>query len=306
LAEDLRDVMVKGDEEALGPHIGVFTARSTDGRILKVSQDGGIVSAVAIYGLEEGIFDGFVASVADPDDPEEPWKPRPVVITDPDEVLEAAGTKYTYCPNVSALKEAITTKACESIMFVGTPCQVRAVRKLQIVPLGMRHFPEKVKLVMGIICMENFPYEGLRSIVEELCGVWMREVAKFDIGKGKFWVFTKDGDVVSIPIDETHPFEGEPCHVCTDYCAELSDITAGSVGSPDGWSTVIVRTPKGLEILQDMVDKGLLEVKSIEEVKPGLGLVEKLAQVKKNKNAKEIEEREELNLPRPGEVFTKV
>ncbi|HII69842.1 TPA: coenzyme F420 hydrogenase subunit beta [Methanopyrus kandleri] len=294
--------MVKGDPELLGDHLGVFTARSTERKVTKVTQDGGIASAVMIYGLEEGLFDGVIAAVADPDDPEEPWKPRPVVITDPDEVLEAAGTKYTYCPNVSVLKEAVRSYGCEKVAMVGTPCQIRAVRKAQLCPIGMRHVPDKIELLIGIICMENFPYEGMKTIIEQLCGVWIREVTKMDIGNGKFWVYTKDGEVKSIPIDETHPFEGEPCHVCTDYCAELSDLTAGSVGSPDGWSTVIVRTEKAKEILDDMVEQGLLEVKSIEEVKPGLGLIQKLAQVKKNKNQKEIEERKELGLPEPGKV----
>ncbi|AAM02142.1 coenzyme F420 hydrogenase subunit beta [Methanopyrus kandleri] len=298
----LDEIMVKGDPELLGDHLGVFTARSTERKVTKVTQDGGIASAVMIYGLEEGLFDGVIAAVADPDDPEEPWKPRPVVITDPDEVLEAAGTKYTYCPNVSVLKEAVRSYGCEKVAMVGTPCQIRAVRKAQLCPIGMRHVPDKIELLIGIICMENFPYEGMKTIIEQLCGVWIREVTKMDIGNGKFWVYTKDGEVKSIPIDETHPFEGEPCHVCTDYCAELSDLTAGSVGSPDGWSTVIVRTEKAKEILDDMVEQGLLEVKSIEEVKPGLGLIQKLAQVKKNKNQKEIEERKELGLPEPGKV----
>ncbi len=299
---ELNEIMVKGDPELLGDHLGVFTARSTESKITGITQDGGIVSAVMIYGLEEGLFDGVIAAVADPDDTEEPWKPRPVVITDPDEVLEAAGTKYTYCPNVSVLKEAVRSYGCEKVAMVGTPCQIRAVRKTQFCPIGMRHVPDKIELLIGIICMENFPYEGMKTIIEQLCGVWVREVAKMDIGKGKFWVYTKDGDVKSIPINETHPFEGEPCHVCTDYCAELSDLTAGSVGSPDGWSTVIVRTEKAKRILDDMVDQGLLEVKSIEEVKPGLGLIQKLAQVKKDKNQKEIEERKELGLPEPGKV----
>ena len=48
-----------------------------------------------------------------------------------------------------------------------------------------------------------------------------------------------------------------------------------------------------------MVEDGYLEVKPIEEVKPGLGLVEKLAMTKKEKNMKEIEHRKELGLPVP-------
>jgi len=147
--------------------------------------------------------------------------------------------------------------------------------------------------------MENFPYNGLKLIVEEHCGVKMEDVVKMDIGKGKFWVYTRWGDVKAIKLKETHPYEQIACHVCTDYTAELADISTGSVGSPDGWSTVFIRTAKGEEIFNKMVEDGYLEVKPIEEVKPGLGLVEKLALQKKEKNMKEIEHRKELGLPVP-------
>jgi len=35
------------------------------------------------------------------------------------------------------------------------------------------------------------------------------------------------------------------CHFCTDFTSELADISVGMVGSPDGYSTVIVRSQKG-------------------------------------------------------------
>jgi hypothetical protein len=115
-------------------------------------------------------------------------------------------------------------------------------------PVGFRHVPDKIALIIGIFCMENFPYNGLKMIVEEHCGVKMEDVVKMDIGKGKFWVYTRWGDVKAIKLKETHPYEQIACHVCTDYTAELADISTGSVGSPDGWSTVFIRTAKGEEI----------------------------------------------------------
>ena len=36
-----------------------------------------------------------------------------------------------------------------------------------------------------------------------------------------------------------------------DFTSELSDISVGSVGSEEGWSTIIVRTDKGLELLKN-------------------------------------------------------
>ena len=277
-----------------GSYKKVVSARSALKEVLKKSQDGGIVSTAFIYGLENNLLDGVIVA-----DNAGEFKAIPKVATTPEEVLEAAGTKYTVCPNISVLKSAVREYGCEKIGVVGTPCQVRAVRKLMKYPVGFRHVPDKIALIIGIFCMENFPYNGLKLIVEEHCGVKMEDVVKMDIGKGKFWVYTRWGETKAIKLKETHPYEQIACHVCTDYTAELADISTGSVGSPDGWSTVFIRTAKGEEIFDKMVEDGYLEVKPIEEVKPGLGLVEKLALQKKEKNMKEIEHRKELGLPVP-------
>lgn len=277
-----------------GAYKKVVSARSTLKEVLKKAQDGGIVSTAFIYGLENNLLDGVIVA-----DNAGEFQAVPKVATTPEEVLEAAGTKYTVCPNISVLKSAVREYGCEKIGVVGTPCQVRAVRKLMKYPVGFRHVPDKIALIIGIFCMENFPYQGLKLIVEEHCGVKMEDVIKLDIGKGKFWVYTRWGETKAIKLKETHPYEQIACHVCTDYTAELADISTGSVGSPDGWSTVFIRTAKGEEIFNKMVEDGYLEVKPIEEVKPGLGLVEKLALTKKEKNMKEIEHRKELGLPVP-------
>jgi len=58
----------------------------------------------------------------------------------------------------------------------------------------------------------------------------------------------------------------------------------GNVGSPNGWSTVIVRTDVGEEVLGAAEKAGLVEVQPIDEGKRGLGLVNKLATMKR-KNA---------------------
>ena len=152
--------------EPLGSYKSIISARATDKRILKRSQDGGIVSAVFIYGLENNLLDGVIVA-----DKEENFKPVPKVATTPEEVLEAAGTKYTVCPNLSVLKSAVREYACEKIGVVGTPCQIISTRKALKYPVGFRHLKDKVKLLLGIFCMENFPYMGMKTIVEELCGV---------------------------------------------------------------------------------------------------------------------------------------
>ncbi|ABR53990.1 coenzyme F420 hydrogenase/dehydrogenase beta subunit domain protein [Methanococcus vannielii SB] len=280
--------------DPFGTYNKAISARATDKAILKKSQDGGIISASYIYGLESGLLDGVIVA-----NTEKGFKAVPKIVTTPEEVLNAAGTKYTISPNVSVLKDAVREYALEKVGIVGTPCQVQAIRKLIKYPMGFRHTDSKIALILGIFCMENFPYEGMKAIVEQYAGIRMNDVLKTDIGKGKFWVYSKSGEVKTVALKDTHMYEQKSCHVCMDYTAELADISTGSVGSPDGWSTVFIRTKNGEEYINKMVEAGVLETKQIEEVKPGLELVQKLSLQKKEKNEKELGHRKELGLPIP-------
>jgi len=95
--------------------------------------------------------------------------------------------------------------------------------------------------------MENFPYKSIQMIVEDHAGTKLQATKKMEIGKGKFTVITERGASVALPLKITHKYEQPGCHVCLDYVANLGDISTGSVGSPDGWSTVFIRTKKGEE-----------------------------------------------------------
>jgi coenzyme F420 hydrogenase subunit beta len=278
----------------LGTYKEAFSARSTDKAIQKVAQDGGIVTALLSYALEEKIIEGAV--VAGPT--EDPFKPEPLVALSADELVSAAGTKYTFSPNVWALKTAVRQYGLEKVGTVAIPCQLQGIRKMQSYPFSTRFLADKIKLVVGIFCMENFPYASLETFVSEKLHSSMDLVNKMDIGKGKFWAIT-DEDELSLPLKETHGYEQAGCNICKDYTAELADVSTGSVGSPDGWSTVLPRTDAGSDIFTKAVDAGLIETKAIADVKPGLGILEKLSQGKKDKAETETKKRIEMGLPVP-------
>ncbi|KUG19600.1 coenzyme f420 hydrogenase beta subunit (frcb) [hydrocarbon metagenome] len=273
--------------DVLGNYKSVVSARTTDKEILKRAQDGGIITTLFAYALEEGIIDGAI--VAGPGD--EPWKPNPMVVTTKQELLKSAGTRYTISPNMYLIKEATRSFGLEKVGIVGVPCQVQAVRKAQLYPIGMRDVPDKIALVLGIFCMENLSYQSLQSIVEDHCNAKMESVRRMDIGKGKFTVYTERGAVSQMPLKLLEKYVQAGCHVCLDYVANLADISSGSVGSPDGWSTVFARTKKGDDIWNRALAAGLFETKPMEEVKPGLDLVKKLAAEKITKNQKNTDER---------------
>ena len=280
----------------VGEYIEMISARSTDPEILKRAQDGGIVSAVYIYGLENGLLDGvIVANTA------EGFSPVPKIARTRAEVLSGAGTKYAVSPNMSVVKDAVKEYALEKVGFVGTPCQVLAMKKMMQYPTAFRETAGNIGLIIGIFCMENFSYNGIKTLIEQYAGVSINDVVKTDIGKGKLFVYPKDGsEPRTVPIKETLPFEQKSCHVCMDYTAEYADIATGSVGSPDGWSTVLIRNKRGKDFIDKMIAAGLLETQPVDmEGKVGYPLLEKLSGSKKDKNEKEIKHRIEMGLPVP-------
>ena len=283
----------------LGKYKSVVAARSADKEILKGAQDGGIVTSLFAYALDEGIIDGAIVAGSYEDDPNvestasqnHHWRPKPIVATTKAELLAARGTKYNISPNVSLIKEATRSYGLDKVGIVGTPCQMQAIRKGQLYPFGWRVVESSIALAVGIFCMENFPYQSILQLVEDHAAMKLESVKKMEIGKGKFWVYGKRGQVVQLPLKVTHKYEQPGCHVCMDYVANLADISTGSVGSPDGWSTVFVRSKIGDSVWAKAMAAGVFETQPIEKVKPGLELVSKLANEKITKNRNTLEAR---------------
>ena len=281
-------------DSVLGPHQEIITAKAADNKVLSKAQDGGIVSAILIYALEENIIDGTI--VAGPGD--EPWKPEPLVATTKKEILKGAGTKYTMCPNLSVIKEATREYGLEKIGTVGTPCQVMGLRKMQTYPLGVRNVVDKIALSIGIYCMENFPYESLKTFINDKVGVTPSQVTKMNITKGKLFI-THTGGEGKIPLKETHGYEQAGCNYCMDYVAELSDLSCGSVGAKPGWSTIIKRTDKGASLIDKAIKEGVLETTETNECKFGLEMLRKLSTNKKKKHQKRIDKQIDYGLNMP-------
>ena len=70
---------------AFGTYKEVVSARATDKAIQKVAQDGGIVSALLCYALEENIIEGAIVA----GDTEDAWKPEPTIAMTPEEIIAA-------------------------------------------------------------------------------------------------------------------------------------------------------------------------------------------------------------------------
>jgi coenzyme F420 hydrogenase subunit beta len=76
---------------------------------------------------------------------------------------------------------------------------------------------------------------------------------KANITKGNF-IVTNEGKQVSCKVSELQEAVRTGCSFCTDFTSRLADISVGSVGSPDGYSTVITRSRKGEDLFRLLKD----------------------------------------------------
>jgi len=239
-------------------------------------QDGGVVTGLLLYALREGLIDGAVVTHKSK---EEPWKPVAVVATTEEEILEGAGSVYSHSYTVKALIDAIK-KGLTSLAFVGTPCNISAVKKMQGFPAGMLHLLMRANILkIGLFCMDSFSYDGLRTFFEEEEKIPLASISKMSISAGKFSVYYDGDKVASYPLSRLDKYRASSCYFCSDLTSEDADISVGSVGSPEGYSTVLVRSPIALELLYNAADNGYLEVEPLD--RQGLTSVLNLARVKK-------------------------
>jgi len=260
-------------EEEFGIYQRIIIAQANDEKILQTCQDGGVATALLTYALERGIIDGAAVSGVSRD---KPFYPVPKLATTPQEVLECAGTRYTYSPNLLAFHEGISQDK-KRLAFVGTPCQIHALRKIERLLL---EYVNPLRLAIGLLCTESFTYEGLleKHIQGEL-GIDLNDIKKMNI-KAKVLVTTKSGETHIIPLKEAKQYTRKGCTLCTDFSAELADISVGGLGLSD-WTFTIIRTKKGEELFRGAVREGFLKTRSVKEEQGAFDLLVRLSKRKR-------------------------
>jgi len=275
---------------AFGPYRRIVAVRAVSSDMLARAQDGGVVTTMLLWAFERGIIDGAAVSVADP---EHPARPMPKLVTSAEEILASAGSWYTYCANNLALADA-DRLGLEKVAFVGVPCQITPVRKMQLVDESylvngrkkekhierqtkfLKGYGSRVTLNIGLLCTEVFTYDGLMvDKIQNEMGIPLADVKKFNV-KGKVLIYKKDGELVEMKLKAAQEYARPECHHCGDFSAELADISCGGVGAMD-WTITILRTERGEELFNRMVAEGLFEVRPMEEFENSMKVLLRLS-----------------------------
>jgi coenzyme F420 hydrogenase subunit beta len=256
-------------DEVYGVARSVLLVRATEEAVQKAGQDGGLVSAMLIWGLEKGLIDGALTSGFSQD---RVFDAIPALVTDRDGVLATAGSRYTYSANPLAMREAEEQKL-RNLALVGMSCQASINGSLPA--RGVRKYERRLALTIGLMCSKTFTYEGQEHVLGEH-GIAIEDVTKINV-KGRYMIWTRDGGYHEIPLKELHPYTRPGCKLCPDFAAEHADISTGGIGADDGWTLTLVRTQRGEEWMRGLLDDGVIEAKPGEEDPVAMTLLDRLS-----------------------------
>jgi len=237
-------------------------------------QDGGTVTSLLLYLLEKKLIDGAVVTKHDAS-----WRAQPAFVKTREEILAASGSLYVHSQTVRALFKALH-EGNHAIAFVGTPCNIDAIDKMQKSPFGMILYNLRAQVIkIGLFCMDSFSPETLYGFFER-DGINLNDIKKMSISSGKFNIFKENGEKIKeYKIAALNKYKSSSCNFCTDLTSENADVSVGSVGSPDGYNTVLCRSPLGQLLVEDAAAAGYLDIKPMS--RQDLDVVLKLARTKK-------------------------
>ncbi len=264
-------------EEMAGISKDIILARATHPEIHERGQDGGLVSAILLWALEHGYIDAALVSYLEGDGSS--WKAIPGVARTREEILAAAGSRYTYSANTMAYAEAVSMGA-EKLALVGMSCQSSVPPVMAVRQAGKP--ARRFVLNIGLLCSKTFDDAIFEELFEARYGLKKQDMAKTNV-KGVFQIWMKNGDYHEVPLKECHAWTREGCKLCPDFAAEHADISTGGIGAFNDWTLTIVRTDVGREILIGMLEDGTIEGRPGDDDPGAIELLRKLSVVSRRR-----------------------
>jgi coenzyme F420 hydrogenase subunit beta len=236
------------DETHFGPFVRMVQARLQHPR--EGAQWTGIATRIAERLLEEGTVDAVLTMAPDPEDR---WRPVPVIVTEPAAMARCRGMRMGFAPLLSLLEPA-ARRGHKRLAVIGIPCQVYALRALE------ESYGFERLYVIGTPCSDNTTTEKFHQFLallsdrpETISYLEFRADYKvelrFDDGTRREIPFLK------LPISKL-PSDFFPltCRTCVDYTNVLADVTVGYMGGR-GEQWLIVRNARGEELVGTLGDE---------------------------------------------------
>lgn len=210
----------------------------------------GITTRIAARLLEDGAVDAVLTMAPDPEDH---WKPVPVLVTRPEGMAQVRGMRMGYAP-LLALLEPARAAGYKRLAVIGIPCQVHALRVLE------KELALERLYVIGTPCSDNTTTESFHSFLDLLDDdpasiTYLEFRADYHVELRFTDGRTRTIPFLQLPISKLPPdFFPLTCRTCVDYTNALADITVGYMGG-QGEQWLLVRNERGEELLNLLGDE---------------------------------------------------
>jgi coenzyme F420 hydrogenase subunit beta len=260
------------EKDIVGICKGVYKGRSGEPSVSSSSASGGIVSGLLRYAFESGQIDGALVLGWNTD---APYRAAPMLIRSADEVMTACRWTAEVVPVLESLNRAVYKEKLKHIAVVGMPCQIHAVRKIQM--NGPKRVADAIAFSLGLFCAATYYFEGIKHLILEFSDMEsLEDVRAVDYrggqAPGSFVVIDHNNKVMHVATkhDYTWHFLGpasykrDRCLMCVDFAAEAADVSCGDVFYPiqtvKNTVCAITRTDVGEELLQKAAEKGYVTI----------------------------------------------
>ncbi len=267
LPKEYVDVKAKHDL-VWGYYLSLCYAWSTDNKIRFESSTGGLLNGLSIYLLESKKVKFILHTDSDP---EKPMRSLSKFSHNKEELVGGESrSRYGPASPLDRFHEALNLN--QPFVFVGKPCDISAIRQLSKID---KRVNELCKYLLTLVCGGFAEFTKSQDFIESF-KVKEDELSIFRYrgfgNPGKMYIKTKDGREHD---REYNSFWGEEstwrvpfrCKICPDAIGDSSDIAALDTwrgGSPkgedEGFNAAIVRTKKGLDLLQQASKAGYIKL----------------------------------------------
>jgi coenzyme F420 hydrogenase subunit beta len=216
----------------------------------------GITTLIAQRLLEENKVDAVLTMAPDPNDS---WRPLPVLVTRASDLAQCRGMRMGYAP-LLALLEPAAEQGFKRLAVIGIPCQIHALRGMQssgrLAQIGIDSV-----FAIGTPCSDNTTTERFHEFLELVAQKVQR--SKDSITYLEFRadyhveLRFKDGakqaiPYLQLPLSQLAPdFFPLTCRTCVDYTNSLADVTVGYMGG-SGQQWLLVRNDRGAQLLESI------------------------------------------------------
>ncbi len=242
-------------EKPLGDYIEIVLARSKDEEIRsRRTASGGAITTLLIYMLENNLVDGVVVAKKI-----RGLQAELVIARNREEVLEAAGNRWSVLPYTARFREALQDESLKRIAVVGLPCQAQFLWQMRSFPLLETDVVSKIYMVISLFCLGTFATEAFVDLLKLKYGLDPEKIVSVGLERNYIKVIYGEEEK-KIPLQEILPYVQTGCLVCPDYTGIFSDISAGLSENYPGYTVLIIRDEKAQKLVKEASEKGYLEI----------------------------------------------